>query len=219
MRDRPRLLLADNHKLVLEALRKILEPYFDVVGDVEDGTSVLDAAGRLQPDVILVDISMPLLNGIDATRKLHKICPEIKVVIVTMHADQRYIVEAFRAGASGFILKRSRPRELVDAIWTVVRGEQYVAPGLGVSLATVLNKANRGPALNGPSLTPRQREVLQLVAEGKQNKEIGALLNISLKAVEFHRSSLMHRLATKSISELTRYAIKYGLVDSGLIRK
>jgi DNA-binding NarL/FixJ family response regulator len=218
MTKRPRLLLADDHKLVLEGFRRILQPEFEIIGEVEDGRSLLEAAQRLHPEVVLLDISMPLLNGIDAARQLHKICPEAKLIILTMHSDQRYVIEAFQAGASGFLLKRSRPRELVDAIWAVARGEQYVAPEFGIEAAVVSKKADRETRSKGPGLTPRQREVLQLVAEGKQSKEIANLLDISLKAVEFHRSAIAHKLGTKNKSELTRYAINCGLVAGGVIR-
>jgi DNA-binding NarL/FixJ family response regulator len=219
MTNRPRLLLADDHKLVLEGFRRILQPEFEIIGEVEDGRSLLEAAQRLHPEVVLLDISMPLLNGIDAARQLHKICPETKLIILTMHSDQRYVIEAFQAGASGFLLKRSRPRELVDAIWAVARGEQYVAPEFGIEAAAVFKKADRETRSKGPGLSPRQREVLQLVAEGKQSKEIASLLDISLKAVEFHRSAIAHKLGTKNKSELTRYAINCGLVAGGVTRK
>jgi DNA-binding NarL/FixJ family response regulator len=214
MTTRPRLLLADDHKLVLEGFHRILEPEFEVVGEVEDGRSLLSAVERLHPEVVLLDIAIPLLNGIDAARQLHKRWPETKLIMVTMHSDKRYVIEAFRAGACGFLLKRSSPRELMDAVWTVVRGEQYVAPELGIELAAVSKEANRGTR-QGADLTARQREVLQLMAEGRQHKEIAGLLKISLKAVEFHKSSIMRKLGTKSTSELTRYAIDCGLVAAG----
>jgi len=210
--NRPRLLLADDHKLVLDGFQRILAPEFEIVGMVEDGRALLAAAQKCHPDVILVDISMPLLNGIDAARHLHKSCPESKLIIVTMHSDKAYIVEAFRAGAVGYILKRSRPAELLAAIWAVIRGERYVAPELGIDTQAIGKKAKRQPRSKLPNLTPRQREVLQLVAEGRSNKEIAALLDVSVKAVEFQKSMLARRLGTKNSSELTRYAITYGLV-------
>jgi len=212
MTNRPRLLLADDHKLVLEGLERIVEPAFEVVGHVEDGRALLAAASELHPDVILVDISMPLLNGIDAARQLSRICPEIKLIVVTMHSDRPYVTEALRAGASGFILKGSKPRELLNAIWAVMRGERYVAPELGIDVGAFLKKADRLPKAQEPGLTPRQREVLQLVAEGRSNKEIAELLNISVKAVEFHRSAITHKLGSKNISDLTRYAADRGLI-------
>lgn len=212
MTNRPRLLLADDHKLVLEGFHRILEPQFEIIGYVEDGRSLLEAAQRLEPEVVLLDISMPLLNGIDAARQLHQTCPKTKLIILTMHSDRRYVFEAFRAGASGFLLKRSRPEALIDALWAVVRGGQYVAPELDLDLATVLKRANRETRPQDRLLTTRQREVLQLVAEGKLNKEIAHILHISVKAVEYHRSAIAHKLGTKNPSELTRYAINCGLV-------
>jgi DNA-binding NarL/FixJ family response regulator len=212
MMKRPRLLLADDHKLVLEGLRRILEPEFEVAGQVEDGRALLAAAQRLRPDVILVDISMPLLNGIDAARQLVKSCPEARLIIVTMHSEQAYVVEAFRAGAWGYVLKSSRPAEMLAAVWAVVRGERFMAPGLGIDAQTVWKRVNRPRSSKLPALTARQREVLQLVAEGRSNKEIAVLLDISVKAVEFHKSALRRKLDTGKSTELTRYAIRYGLV-------
>ena len=212
MLNRPRLLLADDHKLVLDGFQRILAPEFEIVGMVEDGRALLIAAKQCHPDVILVDISMPLLNGIDAARNLCKSCPEAKLIIVTMHSDKAYILEAFRAGAWGYVLKRSRPAELVAAIWAVIRGERYVAPELGIDAESVWKSARRPPGLRSPGLTPRQREVLQLLAEGRSNKEIAALLNVSVKGVEFHKSMLARKLGTHNSAELTRHAISHGLV-------
>ncbi len=212
MKSRPRVLLADDHRLVLEGLQRILEPEFEVVGQVEDGRTLLNLAQRLHPEVILLDVSMPLLNGIDAARQIARVCPGIKLMMVTMHSDPRYVIEAFRAGASGFVLKRSRPQELIHAIWTVLRGRPYVAPELGIDAAGILEKVSRPDKTNMPALTPREREVLQLVAEGRSSKDIAALLGISLKAVEFHRSKIRKRLGMKKTSELTRYALDHGLV-------
>jgi DNA-binding NarL/FixJ family response regulator len=205
------LLLADDHKLVLEGFQRILAPEFEIVSMVEDGRALLAAAQQCHPDVILVDISMPLLNGIDAARHLHKSCPEAKLIMLTMHSDKAFIVEAFRAGALGYILKRSRPAELLAAIWTVIRGEYYIAPELGIDVQSVCKSARQPSGSTLPSLTPRQREVLQLVAEGRSNKEIATVLAVSVKAAEFHKSMLARKLGTKKSSELTRYAIAYGL--------
>ena len=217
MLDRPRLLLADDHKLVLDGFQRILAPKFEIVARVEDGRALLAAAQRWRPDVILVDISMPLLNGIDAARHLSKSCPEAKLIVVTMHSEKAYIVEAFRAGASGYILKRSKPAELLAAISAVIRGERYVTPALGMDAEDVWNRAKRPRNRKLPGLTARQREVLQLVAEGRSNKEIAALLDISVKGVEFHKSMLTRKLGTTNSAELTRYAITYGLGGGGLL--
>ncbi len=210
---RPRLLLADDHTLVLEGLRKLLEPVFELVETVEDGRALLRAAQKLRPDVILLDISMPLLNGIDAARQLRKTLPDCKLIFLTMHADPAYVTEAFRAGAAGYLLKRSAASELVNAIHEVMRGRYYVTPLVAKEMLTsVLSPPAEGcqpPA----GLSTRQREVLQLVAEGHTAKEIAGLLNVSAKTVEFHKSRLMQRLGLRTTAELTRYAIQHGLVS------
>ncbi len=206
---RARLLIADDHTLVVEAFRRLLERDFDLVGEAEDGRVLLQTAARLKPDVILLDIGMPLLNGIDAARQLKKIVPTTKLVFVTMYSDPEYVREAFRAGARGYILKRSAASELITAINEVLKGRYYITPlvtreALGPLLANADQKRGR--------LTPRQREVLQLVAEGRSAKEIGAILHISTKTVEFHKSSIMDELGSRSTAELTRYALEHGLV-------
>jgi DNA-binding NarL/FixJ family response regulator len=209
---RARLLLADDHTLVLEGFRRLLEPEFELAGAVEDGRALVAAAQKLKPDVVLLDISMPLLNGIDAARQLKKIMPELKLIFLTMHADPAYVTEAFRVGASGYLLKRSAASELVNAIREVLRGRCYVTP--------LVTKDMLGSVL-GPSpergtfstdLTPRQREVLQLVAEGHSTKETATVLNISVKTVEFHKSRLTQRLGIRTTAELTKFAIQHGIV-------
>jgi len=209
---RARLLLADDHTLVVEGFRRLLEPEFELAGAVEDGRALVAAAQKLKPDVVLLDISMPLLNGIDAARQLKKIMPELKLIFLTMHADPAYVTEAFRVGASGYLLKRSAASELVNAIREVLRGRCYVTP--------LVTKDMLGSVL-GPSpergtfstdLTPRQREVLQLVAEGHSTKETATVLNISVKTVEFHKSRLTQRLGIRTTAELTKFAIQHGIV-------
>jgi DNA-binding NarL/FixJ family response regulator len=209
---RARLLLADDHTLVLEGFRRLLEPEFELAGAVEDGRALVAAAQKLKPDVVLLDISMPLLNGIDAARQLKRIMPELKLIFLTMHADPAYVTEAFRVGASGYLLKRSAASELVNAIREVLRGRCYVTP--------LVTKDMLGSVL-GPSpergtfstdLTPRQREVLQLVAEGHSTKEVATVLDISVKTVEFHKSRLMQRLGIRTTAELTKFAIQHGIV-------
>jgi DNA-binding NarL/FixJ family response regulator len=207
-----RLLLADDHKLVLEGLRKILEPEFEVAGTVEDGRALLAAAAQLRPDAILVDIAMPLLNGIDAARQLRHIVPEAKVIFVTMHAERAYILAAADVGAAGYVLKRSLPKELLAAVRAVIAGERFLAPSVGLEAAKVWNRAGRR-ARPRVVLTARQREVLQLAAEGKSNKEIAAVLNITVKSVEFHKASISRTLCTTKRAELTRYAVQQGLVS------
>ncbi len=207
-----RLLLADDHTLVLEGLKKILESDFELVGAAENGRELLRLAEELKPDVILVDISMPLLNGIDACKQLLKTTPTAKVIFITMHADADYVAEAFRAGASGYLLKRSAASELVNAIHEVLKGRYYVTPLVTREALSPL-LGNLADARNlSSTLTPRQREVLQLVAEGRSVKEISTILQVSAKTVEFHKSALMERLDIHTTAELTRYAIEHGLI-------
>lgn len=217
---RARVLLADDHTLVAEGIRKLLEPRFELVGVVENGRALLEAATTEvgpRPDVALVDISMPLLNGIDAARQLRKTAPEIKIVFLSMHADPAYVSEAFRAGGSAYLLKRSAATELVFAIEEVLKGRYYVTPEVAKDvIEPVLRQRGGAPPLDlldVPRLTPRQREVLQLVAEGKSLKEIAAILGISVKTVEFHKSRIMDGLDRHTTAELTRYAVAHGLVS------
>jgi DNA-binding NarL/FixJ family response regulator len=210
--NRPRLLLADDHTLVLEGLKRLLEPEFDVVGIAEDGRALLAAAERLRPDVVLLDISMPLLNGVDAARQLKKMVPRTRIVFVTMHADPAYITGAFRAGASGYLLKRSAAKELVTAIREVLHGRIYVTPLIAKDFVMpVLEPASASAWFSG-KLTGRQREVLQLIAEGRSRKETASLLGISVKTVEFHRAQISRALGLRSVAEMTRYALEHGLI-------
>lgn len=208
---KPRVLLADDHSLVLEGFRRILEEECDIVGTAEDGRALLESAARLKPHVVLLDISMPLLNGIDATRQLKRSLPEVKVIFVTMHADPAYLNEAFKAGASGYLLKRSAGSELTQAIHAVLGGNYFVTPLLTKGLVNSAIGDAPMPATRQSVLTPRQREVLQLVAEGKAVKEIAQLLNISPKTVEFHKAQIMEQLDLRTTAELTKYAMAHGL--------
>jgi DNA-binding NarL/FixJ family response regulator len=209
---RPRLLMADDHTLVLEGIRKLLENDFELVGAVEDGRALLHAAEELRPDVILLDISMPLLNGIDACRQLAKSMPEIPVIFLTMHSDVAYVEEALRAGGAGYLLKRSAASELTSAITAVMHGKRYVTPLIDWKESTTRRKNPSKPA--SERLSPRQREVLQLVAEGRANKEIAALLNVSEKTVDFHKSCIKRELMLNSTAELTQFAIKHRIIDA-----
>jgi DNA-binding NarL/FixJ family response regulator len=212
---RPRVLLADDHTLILEGLRFVLEPECEVVGTVADGRALLEAAERLQPDVIVADISMPLLNGIDAVKHVKKVKRTIKVVFLTMHADAAYAAKAIEAGGSGYVLKNSAPDELLSAIREALSGRNYVTPALSTIMVDSVNAANSRRELSDDGLTPRQREVLQLVAEGKTLKEIGAILNVSARTVEFHKYRIMEHLGLRTTGELVQYAVRHGLVGSG----
>jgi DNA-binding NarL/FixJ family response regulator len=208
---RPRVLLADDHALVVEGLRSLLEGEFELAGTVEDGRALIAAAQQLKPDVILLDISMPGLNGMDAARQLSQLVPESKLIFVTMHGDATYVGEAFRAGAVGYLVKRCAARELVQAIRTVLGGRRYVTPLVSGDASTRGSTGARPPRELG-RLTPRQREVLQLVAEGHSAKEIAATLTVAVKTVEFHKTRIREHLNLQTTAELTRYAVAHGLV-------
>ncbi|MEQ1790914.1 MAG: response regulator transcription factor [Nitrospiraceae bacterium] len=210
---KPRVLMADDHSLILAGLRKLVEADCDVVGAVEDGRSLVEAAQRLRPDLILLDISMPLLNGLEAARQLRTLVPDCKLIFLTMHASPTYAAEAFQAGASGYLLKRSAASELGLAIKAVLHGQHYLTPSLTKEvLDSVLKPSTgeRGEPVSG-ALTARQREVLQLVAEGHGTKEIATILSVSVKTVEFHKSRLMQQLDLHTTADLTKYAITHGI--------
>lgn len=209
---RPRLLLADDHNLMVEGLRKLLEPEFEVVGTVDNGHDLLTAAESLQPDIILIDISMPLCNGLDAARRLRQAGIGARLVFVTMHTDPEYVREAFRAGASGYLIKRAAGSELLVALREVFRGRPYLTPLINNGISTSF-VSESSPVLETPELTERHRQVLQLLAEGHTAKSIAELLEISPKTVEYHKACIMKRLGLRTTAELTRYAIKHGLVS------
>jgi DNA-binding NarL/FixJ family response regulator len=211
---RPRLLLADDHTLLLEGIRLLLEPEFDLVGSVDNGQALLAAAKALKPDVILLDISMPVLNGIDAARRLRKLLPSAKLIFVTMHADADYVEEAFRAGAMGYLLKRAAASELLTAIRAVLKGNHYVSPLVTRNALESLISPQKPGSKHSERLSTRQREVLQLVAEGRSRKEIAAILNISVKTVEFHKAALMRELKLATTADFTRYAIEHGIITA-----
>ena len=210
---RPRVLLADDHLMVAEALKRLLTPEFDLVGVVEDGRALVEAAGKLRPDVIVADVTMPHLNGIDALVQLRQRGDRVPVVFLTMHRDATFARRALDAGASGFVLKHSAPAELVTAIRAALEGRTYLTPQLA---GEVLNGMKQGPERAADpvaSLTPRQREVLQLLAEGRSAKEIASSLAISTRTVEFHKYQMMETLGLHTNAELIHFAIKHGLVE------
>jgi DNA-binding NarL/FixJ family response regulator len=207
------VLLADDHLLVAEALESLLTPEFDLVGVVEDGRALVEAAGRLQPDVIVADVAMPHLNGIDALVQLRQGGDRTPVVFLTMHRDVTFARRALDAGATGYVLKHSASIELVDAIRAALQGRTYLTPQLA---GEVLDAMKQTPGQSddpiGP-LTPRQREVLQLLAEGRSAKEIASSLSISARTVEFHKYQMMETLGIHTNAELIHFAIKHGLVE------
>ena len=209
---RPRVLLADDHRLLREAFVKLLESEFDVVGAVADGRALLEAAPKLRPDVVVVDVAMPLLNGLDAARQLKTLMPAVKVVFLTVNEDPDLAVEAFRAGGSAFLLKNSAASELAQAITNVVQGRSYVTPlATGHMVDNLLHP--RDVTKGARELTLRQREVLQLLAEGRSMKETANILKITARTVAHHKYSMMEELGIKSSAELVRYAIRMGIVS------
>ena len=210
---KPRVLLADDHKIVLEGLRGLLEPEFELVGCVEDGRALVHAAAELRPDVVVADISMPLLNGIEAVRQIVKTRLPCKVVFLTMHADATYAARAFEAGASAFVLKHSAPAELVTAIKEVLKGNTYVTPSIAPELAANSKLGNHMSRDLDELLTGRQLQVLQLLAEGHSAKQVASILNISARTAEFHKYRLMEELGIHSNAELVQYAIRHGIVS------
>jgi len=209
---RPRVLLADDHRVVAEGLRGLLEPYFDVVGIVGDGRELLAAAKQLDPDVVVLDISMPSLNGIEAARQLRGTNSRAKLIILTMHREVTYAARSLDAGASGFVLKHSATAELVTAIQEALKGGTYITPQVAGEL---VDSFRRGTPVGDDALarlTPRQREVLQLVGEGRSAKEIAALLRISCRTAEFHKARLMEVLGLQTTAELIQCALRAGLI-------
>jgi DNA-binding NarL/FixJ family response regulator len=208
---RPKILLADDHVLVAQALEHLLQAEFDVVGTVSDGRALLKAAGELAPDAVVVDIGMPLLNGLDAGEQLGALHPDIKVIYLTQNREPRYAVEAFRRNASGYLLKDSAASELTTAIREALRGRSYVSPSIAEGMFAETARADAAQVTRR-ELSPREREVLQLLAEGKSMKEVAALLDISARTVEFHKYRIMELLGVKTNAELVQQAIKLGLI-------
>jgi DNA-binding NarL/FixJ family response regulator len=210
--SRPRVLLADDHRLVAEGLKRLLADDFDFVGLVEDGLELVAAAVKLRPDVIVADISMPHLNGLDAMTRLKKTNPDVKVIFLTMHQDPAYARRALEAGASGFVLKHSAPAEVVMAIQAALKGQTFITPALASDVMRQMQHRSHDQESPASLLTPRQREILQLLAEGRSAKEIAALLAISPRTVEFHKYQIMEAHGLHSNAELIHFAIKHGIV-------
>ena len=207
-----RVLLADDHTLMLGGIHKILSTKVDLVGSVRDGRALVKAVEDLKPDVVLLDISMPLLNGIDAARQIKKSHPQTKLIFLTMHADRDYVVEALRAGASGYLLKWSAEEELEAAIRTVIDGGIYLTTALPGDLSESILKRNVAQNESAEKLSVREREVLQLVTEGRSAKEIADILHLSVKTIEFHKYRMMKRLGVHTTVELAKYAVQRQLL-------
>lgn len=212
MREKIRILLADDHAVVRQGFKMILaaQPDMEIVGEAGNGREALDLAGQLQPDVIVMDVAMPELNGIEATRRLSDLSPRTRVLALSMHKDSVYVREILRAGARGYLLKDSIASDLLAAVRAVARGEGYLSPGVSDA---VLNDYRRHVTDPIDLLTSREREVLQMIAEGKTNKEIATVLNLSVYTVDAHRGRIMEKLNLHSVNELVRFAVRAGLVD------
>jgi DNA-binding NarL/FixJ family response regulator len=207
---RPRVLLADDHQLILEAFTKLIETHCDVVGTVTDGRALVSMAQRLMPDVVVLDIAMPVLNGLDASRQLKQTLPNIKLIILTMNQDRELAAEALRIGALGYLLKNSAGSELLQAIQTVFSGKIYITPLLNDGMEALLDDPKRWQPAS--KLTLRQREVLQLLAEGRSMKEAASILSVTARTVAFHKYRMMELYGIKSNAELVRFAMKQGLI-------
>jgi|ERR1700730_14809352 DNA-binding NarL/FixJ family response regulator len=209
---RPRVLLADDHRMMTEGLKSLLADDFELVAVVEDGRAMVLATKKLRPDVVVADISMPHLNGLDALSRLKKDHPNVKVVFLTMHQNPAYARRALERGASGFVLKHSAPAELVMAIHAALQGKTFITPAI---LADVFEKIQHGSGRRKEApefLTPRQREILELLAEGRSAKEVADALAISARTVEFHKYQIMETHGLSSSAELVHFAIKHGIV-------
>jgi DNA-binding NarL/FixJ family response regulator len=209
---RPRVLLADDHQILVDALKQLLEPTYEVVGCLRDGRAVLNTAEKLRPDVVVLDIAMPDLNGLDAGRQLKKKMPAVKLIFLTMNEDPYMVGEAFRAGASAFLLKQAAGLELTDAIQKVLKGGTYVTPSAAKSHANIsLREPKDRDHAQEP--TSRQREVIQLLAEGRSMKEAAHVLNVTVRTIASHKYSVMALLQIKTSAELVQYAVKHGIIS------
>ena len=211
-RNLPRILIADDHTLVAEACKKLLESDYEIVATVGDGRTLVRAAAELRPQLIIVDVSMPLLNGLDAGQQIKELMPSVKLVYITMNHDADLAAEAFRRGASGYLLKTCAASELTIAVREVLRGKSYLSPMIAKDTVDFLLRQDKTLVEEGQKLTERQREVLQLLAEGKCMKEVAGVLNVTTRTVAFHKYRIMDVLGTKSNAELVRYAMRNHMV-------
>jgi DNA-binding NarL/FixJ family response regulator len=210
--SRSRILIADDHTLVAELCKKLLEAEFDVVGTACDGRALLRMAADLKPDVIVVDIAMPILNGLDAGQQIKQRLPAVKLVYLTMNPDPEVAAEAFRRGASGYLLKTCAADEMVIAVRRVLRGMSYMSPSLSKDAVNYLRRQSKMLVEEQERLTERQREVLQLLAEGKVMKEVGGILNMTTRTVAFHKYRIMEVIGARSNAELVRYAVRNHMI-------
>jgi DNA-binding NarL/FixJ family response regulator len=207
----PRIMLADDHTILVEAFRKLLEPYFEIVGTAADGRALLETARRVNPDVIIVDIGMPLMNGLEAGLRLKELMPRVKLIYLTMNTDSDLAVKAMHSGASGYLLKTAASTELISTIQMALKGKSHVSPQIarGMEKAFINDPRDK---IHKKELTPRQREVVQLLAEGKSMKQVGAILNLTPRTVAFHKYRVMRVLNIETTAELIQFAIKTRIV-------
>jgi DNA-binding NarL/FixJ family response regulator len=206
-----RILLADDHTLVAEAFKRLLEPEFEVVGTVGDGRALLRAAAEMKPDLVLVDLNMPLLNGLDASEQLKQALPRVKIIVLTMNEDPEIAAETMEKWASGYLLKKSAGSELLKAVRDVLRGGRYITPALRSAIQELSSRDSRLDSAR--TLTGRQREVLQLLAEGHTMKEAAAILNVATRTIAFHKYRVMQDFGLETNSDLVRFAMKHGLIN------
>lgn len=207
----PRVMLADDHTLLMEAFRKVLEPHFEIVGTVADGRALLEMAPRLNPDAIVVDIGMPLMNGLEAGLRVKELIPRVKLIFLTMNSDPDLAVEAIRSGASGYLLKTSASSELIHTIQMALKGRSHVTREIARGMEKAFINDPRKKARK-KDLTPRQRDVVQLLAEGKSMKEVASILNLTARTVAFHKYRVMGQLNIRTTAELIQFAIKTRIV-------
>lgn len=207
-----RVLLGDDHALILDGLRNALQPQYEIAGLAQDGRALVQAAERLKPDLVVADISMPLLNGFEAAKQIKKSLPHTKVIFLSQHLNPAYLKQALRLGASGYVLKADATEELRHAIEAALRGKTYITPAFGEEVIARLWNREGELSEESEELTERQREILQLIVEGRGNKEIADILHLSVKTIEFHRARVMAKLGVKTVAELTKAALQQGLI-------
>lgn len=209
---RTRVLLGDDHVLILDGIRAALQPHYDVVGQAQDGKALVETAKKVQPDLIVLDIGMPVLNGFEAAKQIKEVLPDTKLIFLSQHLNPAYLKHALKLGASGYVLKSGATEELQQAINAAMRGKTFITPAFGED--EIANLRNRAGQISGAAdeLTERQREILLLIVRGKVNKEIADILHVSVKTVEFHRARLMAKLGVKTVAELTKVALQQGFI-------
>jgi DNA-binding NarL/FixJ family response regulator len=207
-----RILLGDDHGLILDGLRAALQSQYEVVGLAKDGRALIQAAEQLKPDLVITDISMPLLNGFEAALQIKKVLPSIKLIFLSQHLNPAYLKHALKLGASGYVLKSGAIEELQQAISKVLRGQTYITPAFGDEVVSRIWNRSGEVSNESEELTKRQREIVQLIVEGRGNKEIADVLHLSVKTIEFHRARIMLKLGVRTVAELTKVALQQGLI-------